>query len=245
MEDCRMRTDYALSKQIAKLGLLLMMGLTMSADAGLFGLGSTSWKEEVLLHDGQKIIVQRSQSRGGRREIGQPPPVKEHTIYFAIPGSNERITWISEYGEDVGRANFDLLAIHVMKGVPYIVATPNLCLSYNKWGRPNPPYVIFKYDGKAWQRIRISELPAEFKTINVAVSTLADEDKLTGLGFVSAEKIKELNSDVKQPEYKTILREPLAQERINQMCEERVLYKGSWILPNDPVARKFIDQQKK
>ncbi|MDO9438531.1 hypothetical protein [Hydrogenophaga sp.] len=240
-----MKTPLAIGKQITKLGLLLMMGVTMSADAGFFGLGGTSWKEEVLLHDAQKIIVERSQSRGGRREIGQPPPVKEHAISFTLPSSNERITWTSEYGEDVGRANFDLLAIHVMKGVPYIVATPNLCLSYNKWGRPNPPYVIFKYDGKAWQRIPMSELPAEFKTINVAVSTLGDEDKLTGLGFVSAEKIKELNSDVKQPEYKTILREALPQKRINQMCMEMVPYKGSWVMPNDPIARKFIDQQKR
>jgi hypothetical protein len=40
-------------KQIAKLGLLLMMRVSMSANAGLLGFGGNSWKEEVLLHDGQ------------------------------------------------------------------------------------------------------------------------------------------------------------------------------------------------
>ncbi|MDH4333137.1 MAG: hypothetical protein OEV89_11260 [Desulfobulbaceae bacterium] len=193
------------------LGLLvaiLIMGTGMNA-FGFLGFGGTSWKEEVLLHDGQKIIVKRSQTRGGRREIGQPPPVKEHTITFTLPGSNETITWTSEYGEDLGRTNFNLLAVHVLGNTPYLVASPNLCLSYNKWGRPNPPYVFFKYDGKAWQRIPLEEFPAEFKTINVAISTLADEDKLTSLGFVSAEKIKELNREARQTEYKTILREPL------------------------------------
>lgn len=207
-----MRTPQLWLKQITKFGFLLMMGVSMNADAGLFGFGDKSWKEEVLLHDGSKIIVKRSQTRGGSHEIGQPPPVKEHTIFFTLPNSSKTITWTSEYGEDVGRANFDLLAVHVLNGTPYIVVSPNLCLSYNKWGRPNPPYVFLKYDGKGWQRIPLSEFPAEFKTINVAVSTLGDEDKLTSLGFVSAEKIRELNSEFRQPEYRSILREPLAKE---------------------------------
>jgi len=182
---------------------LMILGGSMSACA----MGGASWKEEVLLHDGKKIVVERSQTRGGSHENGQPPPVKKHTIFFALPNSGQTITWTSEYGEDVGRANFNLLALHVLNGTPYIVASPNLCLSYNKWGRPNPPYVFFKYDGQAWQRIPLSEFSVEFKTINVAASTLADEDRLTKLGFVSAEKIKELNNEFRQPEYKTILRE--------------------------------------
>ena len=175
--------------------------------------------------------------------MGNPPPVKEHTISFTLPNSNERITWTSEYGKDIGRANFDLLAIHVMKAAPYIVATPNLCLSYNKWGRPNPPYVFFKYDGKAWQRISISEFPVEFNTINVAISTLGDEDKLTGLGFVSAEKIKELNSDVKQPEYKTIQRE--AVKGAGSLCPELVYYKGAWVGPGDSIGKRMMDMNSK
>ena len=127
--------------------LILIMGTGMNA-FGFLGFGNTEkWKEEVLLHDNSKIVVERSQTRGGRREIGQPPPVKEHVISFKMPGTSKSITWKSEYGEDIGRSNFNLLAVHILKGTPYIVASPNLCLSYNKWGRPNPPYVIFKYDG--------------------------------------------------------------------------------------------------
>jgi hypothetical protein len=204
-----MNNQNGMMKRIAKFAMLLMLGASLNACAGLFGLGGASWKEEVLLHDGSKIIVNRSQTRGGSHEIGQPPPVKEHTISFALPNSNKTITWTSEYGEDIGRANFDLLAVHVLNGTPYLVTTPNLCLSYNKWGRPNPPYVFFKYDGNAWQRIPLSEFPAEFKTINVAASTLGDEDRLTSLGFVSVEKIMNLNSEFKQPEYHSILREPI------------------------------------
>lgn len=185
-----------------------ILGMSANTWAGFLGFGGDSWKEEVLLHDGREIVVTRSQSYGGQHEIGQPPPIKEHTISFTLPDSNKIIVWTSEYGEDIGRTNFYLLAVHVLNGAPYIVASPYLCLSYNKWGRPNPPYVFFKYDGKAWQRIPREEFPAEFKTINVALDILGREVKnLVSLGVVSSEKIKELNLHTSQPEYKTILRE--------------------------------------
>lgn len=181
----------------------------MSANAGIFGFGETNWKEEVLLHDGKKIIVERSQIIKGRRELGQPAPIGEHTITFNLPNSNKVLTWTSEYDEDLGRTNFNLLAAHVLNGTPYIVAFPNLSLSYKKWGQPNPPYVIFKYDGKAWQHIPLKELPLEFENINLVISTLSDAKKLSSLGFVSAEMVKQLNSGLTQEEYKTIHRAPL------------------------------------
>jgi len=240
-----MKNANALMKAIKTIPLALVVCIAMSGCAQIGKFGDDSWKEEVLLHDGQKIIVKRSQSYGGRHEIGQSSPIKEHSIEFSLPGSNKSITWTSEYGEDIGRTNFNLLAVHVLNGTPYLVVEPNLCLSYNKWGRPNPPYVFFKYDGKTWQRIPLEEFPVEFKTINVAL-TLGGVDvaAMVRLGVVPSENIQRRNSRLKQPEYKTILREPLSKERINYLCEERVLYKGYWVLPNDPVARKIIDQKK-
>ncbi len=212
-----MSNGHSLLRAFKTIGLILTLGVSMSAEAGLLGFGGDSWKEEVLLHDGQKIIIQRSQSYGGRREPGQSAPIKEHTITFMLPGSDKTITWTSEYGEDLGRTNFNLLAVHVLNGTPYIAASPNLCLSYNKWGRPNPPYVFFKYDGNTWQRIPLEEFPAEFKTANVAFSIRGLQgENLVSMGLVSAEHLKKLNSDINQPEYKTILREALPKERCPQ-----------------------------
>lgn len=185
---------------------------TATANAGLFGFGGTSWKEEVLLHNGQKLIVKRSQTYGGRVEPGQSGTVKEHTISFEMPKTGKSLSWKSEYGEELGRTNFNLLALHVLGDVPYLVVEPNLCLSFNKWGRPNPPYVIFKHDGQAWQRIGLAELPNEFNTINLILndSRQRDIERLSSKqGYVTAVGIVELNRSVTPPEYKTILREPL------------------------------------
>jgi hypothetical protein len=208
--------------------------------------GADSWKEEVLLHDGQKIIVERSQTYKGRSEPGQPAPIGEHTIRFALPGSGKQITWVSEYGEDIGRANFYLKALHVKSGVPFVIAEPNLCLAYNKWGRPNPPYVVFQHDGNAWQRIAFETLPPEFKTINV-VQHIQDADLrfLVEAGQVSVEQVARLNRDLVRAESRAIVREALPQERIVEMCGDRILYKGYWILPNDSVARRLIDSRTK
>lgn len=200
-------------KQLAKLVLILMLGASMSACAGFLGFGGDSWKEEVLLHDGQKIIVERSQSYGGRHEFGQPDPIKEHTISFSLPGSDKQISWVSEYGEDIGRTNFQPLALQVLNGVPYVIAEPYLCLSYNKWGRPNPPYVIFKHDGKVWQRITLSELPVAFSTINMAVHMpwdVRDGHAVFDKGnLLLADSVKRRNQEIKAPEKQSILREPI------------------------------------
>jgi hypothetical protein len=239
-----MNNRHGLLWLVKTICLVWILGVSMNADAGLFGFGGDSWKEEVLLHDGSKIIVERSQSYGGQHEIGQPPPIKEHTITFTLPGSHNSITWTSEYSEDIRRTNFYLLAVHALNGTPYIVASPYLCLSYNKWGRPNPPYVFFKYDGKEWKRIPLEEFPAEFKTINVALDILGREVKnLVSLGVVSSEKIKELNHHTTIPEYKTILREPVKLGSLGSSvnCEEMVRYKCGWGAPGE-FNKKYFER---
>jgi hypothetical protein len=207
------------------MAVILMMGAGMNATAGLFGLGGTTWKEEVLLHDGTKIVVERSHTYGGSREIGQPPSIKEQDITFNLPGTGQAITWKDEYGKEVGGSNFVLLALHVLKGTPYIVAKPNLCRSYNKWGRPNPPYVVFKYDGNAWQRTPFAELPTVFKDTNLSLMyTKADEKHIAGQSPVPAEHVRKSNARIPNPESTSILREPVKPGTSASLvnCEEMI-----------------------
>jgi hypothetical protein len=214
-------------KTVAVLISILLLEATGTNAFAFLGIGnSASWKEEVLLHDGRKIIVERSQTHGGRGEVGQSP-IKEQSITFTLPGSDKVIIWKDEFTEDVGRANFHLLALHILNDTPYIVGSANLCLSYNKWGRPNPPYIIFKYDGKEWQRIPFSELPIEFKDINLVIDTINDEKRLEKQELVSVEMIKKMNSAFSKypnvnPPYITIIRTPLAPGSMGVSCEEMI-----------------------
>jgi len=220
-----MRTSCPWLKRVTKLGLILMVGVSMSA------CSTTSWKEEVLLHDGSKIIVERSQIREGRHEIGQGPPIKEQSNTFTPPGSNKPITWKSEFSADIGHANFYLLALDILNGTPYIVTNPAGCLAYNKWGRPNPPYIFFKYVNQQWKQIPLAEFPVEIKQLNVVLDTYGhgDVEREVKSGFISADSVKKLNSDFKQEEFKTILREPV--KRVGpEGCAKMVPYgKGGWL----------------
>lgn len=225
-------------------GLALVLANAVSACAQVVQSAADTWKEEVLLHDGQKIVVERSQTYGGRHEVGQSPPAKEHTIRFVLPNSNTPISWTSEYGEELGRTNFNLLALHIKQDTPYLVAEPNLCLSYNKWGRPNPPYVFFKHDGKEWLRVSISEVPVEFKAINLVVNTgrLPEiKESSKGTGYVPFESVMGINENLREPQLKMILREPLTKKKLEAMCAEMIHYKCGWISPHGDFGRKFMD----
>ena len=196
--------------------LVITAGISASVGAGLLGLGGDNWKEEVLLHDGTKMVIERTVERGGRHEVGQKPPYKEQRLSFTVPGTNQSITWEDHYSQDLGMANFLPMALDVVGGTPYLVAYPMGCLSYNKWGRPNPPYVIFKYQDKEWKRIPLQELPAEIKRPNVIFSMPDIEVERFGKRFISAEMIKKVTDGYEQSEHKTILREQVEPKGYSQ-----------------------------
>ncbi len=189
-----------------------------------------SWKEEVLLHDGKKIIVTRTNTYDpqGLREPFQPDPLKESTLRFTVPGTKQTVTWKSDFGRGY-QDNLSLLLLDFMDGVPYIATHPKFCHGYNKWKRPNPPYVFFKYDSE-WKQIPLEQFPAEFKEANVVISPGPNEHVLkkiqemtSNIGFVPIEKIKGLNRD-SEKDYRIIAREPI--KTAYTACE-KIIYNGN------------------
>jgi hypothetical protein len=169
----------------------------------------TSWKEEALQPDGSVVIVTRTVERGGRHEVGQQGSYVHQTLSFRMPTTGQSIEWVDALSPDLGNSSFLPMALDIVNGTPYVVAHPMGCLSYNKWGRPNPPYVVFKHDGNSWQRIGLEALPAVIKTPNLVFSDPDNEVKRLGTRMVSAEDIRQIIVDIRQPEFKTILREKI------------------------------------
>ena len=191
------------------IAIFLAAGMSLSAHAGLFGFGGDSWKEEALQPDGSTIIVELTVEHGGRHEIGQEPPYKWQRLRFTIPATGEVVTWEDNYSDDVGSANFLPMLLDIEQGAVYLVADTMGCLAYNKWGRPNPPYVVFKYMNKEWKRIPLKELPADIKTPNLIFSSPDFEVKKIGKSLIPAETISQIISRYPQPQYRSILREPI------------------------------------
>jgi hypothetical protein len=165
---------------------------------------------------GTKIIVTRTVERGGRHEIGQRSSYKEQSLTFTLPATGQRVIWEDHYSEEVGGANFLPMLIDIFRGTPYLVVSPMGCLSHNKWGKPNPPYVVFKYHDKEWKRILLQDMPNEIATPNLIFSAPDIAVEKFGKNFVAAEVIQKIISGYRQPEYKIILREPLANEKCPQ-----------------------------
>ncbi|MGH8809318.1 MAG: hypothetical protein ACREX0_15700 [Noviherbaspirillum sp.] len=218
---------------------LLVHGASISARP--FIEDSAAWKEQVELHNGDRIIVERSYKLGGRREPGQGPPMTEQTAAFTLPGTNNKIVWHTTYGLEESDSNLELLAIEVANGSAYLVARPVNCIAYNRWGRPNPFYVFFVYGKDGWRHIPITDVPSAIKTPNVLLGPLNYHKRLKeATAPLMAEEIRKANTKAtEQPSaihYRVFGREPVTSGRDNleKACRD-VIYKYN-------AERKWIEE---
>jgi len=223
-----MNARHTLLKAFSTIGLVLTLGVSMNADAGLFGLSghTMSWKEEVLLHDGQIIISERFYNLGGYPAIeSQERTALDETVTFSLPGTNKKITWKTDFSDaDPEPNSLNLILFDVVKGVPYIATYPGGCIAYNKWKRPNPPQVLFKYEADQWKRITVAEFPTELTKANVIVGRPATKRLKP---FFNVEQVREENRYVRLPENGTILRE--AVKGWDSGCMEEIRTGDGWM----------------
>ncbi len=195
---------HPLLKLITHFAVILMMGMSMSACSG-----SMSRKEEVKLHDGQIIVSERHYNLGGYAYLDshERTPLDE-TVAFRLPNGKD-IVWKNDFRDSVPEQNsLNHFSFDIVNGVPYLATYPAGCIAYNKWGRPNPPQILFKYENDQWKRINLAELPPELigATANVIVGRPASSLLKS---FYKVADVNAKNAPISTPEYKTILREPV------------------------------------
>lgn len=209
------------------IGLVLTLGVSMSACSA-----TMSWKEEVVLYDGKVVVVERFYNLGGYPAIeSRNRAPLDQTITFTLPGSNKTVSWKTEYRNDSPEPNgLGPLLLDVVGGVPYIATSPAGCISYNKWGRPNPPYILFKYINDEWKRIPLEEFPAELVQANL----MSRPDSSIIKSYYTVEQVKEqMNGRRVAAEATTILRVP---GKDWTGCPELVRIKGGWVSPGGAKA---------
>src|SRR6185503_21276861 len=109
--------------------LVVACGVSTNACTSTF-----SWEEEVLLHDGKKIIVERKDTYDYRmnHEIGQGPPLAEHKTTFQVPGTNREIVWTSDNRSIAEPQHLNLLSLDFLEGIPHVATTPTRTFAYEK-----------------------------------------------------------------------------------------------------------------
>jgi hypothetical protein len=129
---------------------------------GWLGRWTYHWHEEVLLHDGRVIVVERSVKTGYVPvEIGQPPGESDYTLTF-VASDGKSVTW------EGGRDRFIPMILDFEQGVPYVVATGATSLVYGVEGCPRPPYFFFKWSAGSWQRVTYEEFPKSIRKANLS-----------------------------------------------------------------------------
>jgi hypothetical protein len=101
-----------------------------------------------------------------------------------------------------------LILFDVVNGVPYIATTPSGCFAFEKWKRPNPPYVFFKFESSQWKQISLTDFPIQLGKANVVVGQPAT---VLLKPFYSVVQVDEKNRNIVRG-YKTVVREPLIRE---------------------------------
>lgn len=194
--------------------------------AGWLDLPALRWSEEVKQEDGSILLVKRKVWLGGRYEIGQGGAIAKEELRFDMPGQKQEAFWHEGYDKKLGRTSQLPIALHIHNGMAFLVTTPHLCVAYNKWGRPNPPYVIWRTsDGKVWQRISLDELPVTIKSINM-LTTSKDVSRIDSVDPVTISVVENRNYYPKRDIYELseIVRHPISLD-----AKERG-YKSSEIL---------------
>jgi hypothetical protein len=201
MEEIVHKRDLSYLPVVTRLGLILMMGMSVNACSS-----TMNWKEEVKLHDGQVLVSERNYKLGGYAYLdsSERTPLNE-TVSFSLPGTNKEIIWKNDFRDSVPEPNsLNHFRFDIVNGVPYIATYPAGCIAYNKWGRPNPPQILFKYESDQWQRITLAELPPEL--IGASANVIVGRPASSLLKpFYTVADVNAKNKPISTPEYKTIL----------------------------------------
>lgn len=210
------------------MGSIITLGVAMSEIALA---GSVSWKEEVLLHDASKIVIERSQTFGGAPSLDSAErTVIEESWSFDVPGTTKKYTWSTGFSRPPEASCLMLMQVNFLHGVPYIATSPAGTLAYNHWGRPNPPYVFFKYANNGWQRVSLADFPAAFIESNVVVGGRPNPAKQAGT-TLSITQVKEANRPL-DTYLRQIVRQPITHGD-GVWISPVMVYdgKGSWASP--------------
>lgn len=189
--------------------------LTIAASLSLSACGKTiDWKQEVKLHDGRVIVVER-QSKQNRIILPERQTIEVwQRLTFMRPGTSVRIEFELPKGLRVWLLDFE-------GDAAYAVLKPASVADYNTWGCPSPAWIAYRHRQGSWQQIVFTELPMMFKQPNI-MPAAASNEAITKDGLVTTTEFETfLNRS--DSSFQTISRGKV--NPIAYGCHESVLHK--------------------
>lgn len=166
------------------------------------------WAEEAPLHDGRVLRIER------HSELGSPFPGNSgmeigQSLAFTHPDTGERIAWHIPDGLNPVMIDFD-------QRIPYYVFAAHTVSDYNKWGCPNPPYLVYRFQQGKWTNIPFEALPVSLVSRNL-IPMSKDVRGLKDGGRVYADEMENLWARVEYPTPKQDARR-INREKVNPIA---------------------------
>lgn len=181
---------------IAKLFKRMTCGMVLASVPLVGGCGSNTltWTEEVKLLDGRVITVtqkRRYDSVYTGSNYGNLP--REYWLMFKL----------SEFGDQeiVWHENLLAQVLNVYQDKLYVVGKASTVAEFRQYGRPNPPYLGYRYEAGKWQLLPFNEIPSEIYDTNLLIS---NEPPKGAKSVTFAIKMKEMKDETLGDHYKRI-----------------------------------------
>ena len=124
---------------------------------------SLKWTEDVLLPDGRTVTLTRYQEFKGWRDIGEEATESDYWFEFKNPDTGERVRWNGD--RDLGTA-----ALMMSEKTPYLLVVVWFGGGKYRLNCPNPPYFLYGYKNKQWEKVDLGEIPVKQFRSNMTFS---------------------------------------------------------------------------
>jgi len=162
LRQSNLRAKY-ITQLLSALFLLVALAACSNPNAPL------KWTEDVRLPDGRIVTLTRYQEFKGPHELGDTPSESDYWFEFKHPDTGEVIRWQSN--RDLAQTN----ALMVVDKTPFLLVTPSFG-GYDRYQCPNPPYLLFRYEG-SWKQIAVDHIPVKRFRVNMTFGA-SDSRKL-------------------------------------------------------------------
>jgi hypothetical protein len=154
---------------LARWALMGAVGLLVAAVGACKPSDSDAlkWTEDVKLPDGRIVTLTRYQEFKGPHEIGDTPNQSDYWLEFKNPVTGEMVKW-----EQKG-PGLSTLVLMMDGDAPILLVTPDFGNSSREFNRPNPPYLLYKYE-KSWEKVDLTSIPIKRVKVNM---TFAPKDR--------------------------------------------------------------------
>jgi len=215
---------------LAILAAIVALGVQMCTPA------TYRWKEEVRLHDGRLIVVERSRKMSGPREPFRSATVGKWTLAFENPDKPGKKISLDVHG------GADPMLLGFVQGVPYVAIQPGRGDARYFYNCPYPPYIFFRYDGE-WRRIELREFPKELVARNLPNDIPEYEARSRKWGIITSLEMQKLLEIVKRENSVGIIR-PNGDETIYDCNRPGALHAGGAAQPTVSPKEPATDEQK-